>query len=188
LRPNQISVLSVVFAALSAAALWFAGDAAGLQRTLLFVAAAVCIQVRLLCNLFDGMVAVEGGLRSKSGEIYNELPDRFSDALSLVGAGYALANPPWLTTAAWGAALLAVITAYTRTLGAAAGAGQQFIGPMAKQQRMFLLTFGCLATPVEIASGLPPRFLPMILLLIVAGCVATIVRRTILIVRQLENH
>jgi phosphatidylglycerophosphate synthase len=27
----------------------------------------------------DGMVAVEGGFRTKSGEIFNELPDRFAD-------------------------------------------------------------------------------------------------------------
>ena len=36
IRPNTISIMSVVFAA----------------------GAAVCIQLRLLCNLFDGMVAV----------------------------------------------------------------------------------------------------------------------------------
>ena len=29
---------------------------------------------RLLCNLLDGMVAVEGGKRSKSGELYNDVP------------------------------------------------------------------------------------------------------------------
>lgn len=33
---------------------------------------------RLLCNLLDGMVAVEGGKRSKSGELYNDVPGLIS--------------------------------------------------------------------------------------------------------------
>ena len=52
---------------------------------LLLIAAAGFIQLRRLCNLFDGMVAVEGGFKTKSGELYNDLPDRFSGALILAG-------------------------------------------------------------------------------------------------------
>ena len=62
----------------------------------MFLAAAACIQLRLLCNLFDGMVAVEGGFKTKSGEIYNELPDRVADVLILAGAGYAMPSSEWL--------------------------------------------------------------------------------------------
>jgi phosphatidylglycerophosphate synthase len=186
LKPNQISILSVVFAGLSAAAMILAPDATALGRGLLLSAAAACILLRLLCNMFDGMVAVEQGRRGKSGEIYNELPDRFSDALSLAGAGYALESPDWIRTAGWAAAILAVITAYTRALGVAAGASPQFIGPLAKQQRMFLLVFACLATPVEFALGWPPRAFPLVLAIIIAGCLVTIVRRARRIIAELE--
>src|SRR5438105_2817615 len=48
---------------------------------LLYLTAAGCIQLRLLCNLLDGMVAIEGGFRSRSGEVFNELPDRVSDVV-----------------------------------------------------------------------------------------------------------
>ena len=56
----------------------------------LLMAAAAGIQLRLLCNLLDGMLAVEEGLKSKTGDIYNEVPDRLADILILVGAGYSV--------------------------------------------------------------------------------------------------
>src|SRR3954454_12345998 len=110
--PNAISIGSVVFAAIAGAALIFAKES-----VLLLVVAAIAIQLRLICNLLDGMVAVEGKLGSKSGEIYNDLPDRIADPLILVAAGYATPYP----FLGWCAGLLAVFTAYTRLLGAATG-------------------------------------------------------------------
>src|SRR5688572_16406923 len=74
-RPNQISVLSVVFAGIAAACLIFAGRSEGETRIALLLATAVAMPLRLLCNLFDGMLAVEGGLKTPSGELFNELPD-----------------------------------------------------------------------------------------------------------------
>ena len=56
---------------------------------MLLVGAAVLIQFRLLCNLFDGMVAVEGGLGTPSGILFNDFPDRIADPLILICAGYA---------------------------------------------------------------------------------------------------
>src|SRR5437016_1070119 len=68
IQPNHISLASVGAAALAGLCL-LGGQ---------YLAAALFIQLRLLCNLIDGMVAIEGGRRSASGEIYNELPDRIS--------------------------------------------------------------------------------------------------------------
>src|SRR4051794_39093503 len=79
-RPNHISVASMLAAFAAALCLvhgWW-------------LAAALLVQLRLLCNLLDGMVAIEGGLRTPSGEIYNDLPDRISDALILIAMGYAV--------------------------------------------------------------------------------------------------
>src|SRR6185295_13029268 len=127
ITPNQISILSIVFAGAAGACLFFVSRADKLGAILLLLGAAAGIQCRLLCNLFDGMVAIEGGLKSKAGEIYNELPDRFADALILIGAGYAAPTPvsgpiPWL---GWLAATLAILTAYVRALGVSAGAAPQ---------------------------------------------------------------
>jgi phosphatidylglycerophosphate synthase len=173
--PNAISIGSVLFAAIAGAALFLAKD------FVLLVVAAIAIQLRLICNLLDGMVAVEGKLGSKSGEIYNDLPDRIADPLILVAAGYAtpfLWGPPL----GWCAGLLAVMTAYVRLLGAATGAGQDFRGPMAKPQRMAVMTVAALA---EIfVSGYA---LAAALALIILGCVVTIARRTANIKRILES-
>ena len=53
------------------------------------------IQLRLIANLLDGLVAVEGGKRTPTGELYNEAPDRIADTAVLVGAGYAVGGSPW---------------------------------------------------------------------------------------------
>ena len=187
LRPNLISMLSVVFAGLAALGLTFVQPVTSELRTAIWLGAAACIQLRLLCNLFDGMVAIEGGLQTKSGEIFNELPDRLSDALILVGVGYAAGAAGGLAQLGWAAALLAVITAHVRTLGAQAAAAQQFCGPMAKQQRMFLVTAACLMSAILTAPLVSARILSVVLWLIVIGCVLTSIRRTWRILNELES-
>src|SRR6516225_6607283 len=80
LTPNQVSLLSIVCAILAGAAFYFSRCS-----PFLLLAAAVGIQLRLLCNLLDGVMAVEGGLKSKTGDLYNDIPDRFADVAILVG-------------------------------------------------------------------------------------------------------
>ncbi len=187
-RPNQISLLSILFGALAGAGFL----AVGIVKTAdlkcgCFVLAAVGIQLRLLCNLFDGMVAVEGGFRTKSGELFNELPDRFSDSFIFIGSGYAFADPVWLRELAWAAAVLAVIAAYVRTLGASMGAGQQFHGPMAKQHRMAVMTLAAIANAVAVYFTSSSLIFVVALGLIVAGTLITIWRRCRAIVHIVET-
>ena len=113
---------------------------------MMLLVAAVCVQLRLLCNLLDGMVAIEGGKQSAVGALYNEFPDRIADSLLLVALGYA-AGVPWL---GWLAALLAALTAYVRATGGALGFAQDFRGPMAKPQRMAVLTIACVVGAAEL--------------------------------------
>jgi phosphatidylglycerophosphate synthase len=169
-RPNQISLASVASAALAAFCL--------LRES--YLLAAVFIQLRLLCNLMDGMVAIEGGRRSAAGEIYNELPDRVSDALILLAAGYSLSWPAYARELGWSATLLAVITAYVRTLAGACGLAQDFGGPMAKPQRMAVMTVACLLAPFD------SRAVALALIVVIAGSLVTAVLRVRRIVHQLE--
>ena len=106
------------------------------------LSAAACVQLRLLCNMLDGLVAVEGGLKSKAGDLFNEAPDRIEDVLLLVSAGIACGHPQL----GWCCAPLAVATAYFRAFGASLGLGQNFCGPCAKPHRMAILTVGLLAS------------------------------------------
>jgi len=175
--PNQISVASVLFALAGAAALvWWPGYGG-------LLTCVICIQLRLLCNLFDGMVAVEGGKGSPLGRIYNELPDRVTDTMFIVALGYA-ANAPWL---GWLGAVCAVGTAYVRVFGGSLGLAQDFRGPVAKQQRMALLTIGCLAAMAEIYWRAPARALFIAAALIAAGSFITCATRTRAIVMQLRG-
>jgi phosphatidylglycerophosphate synthase len=131
--PNQISLLSIAWSALGAVLWWSPGWPA-------FIAAAVCVQLRLVCNLLDGMVAIEGGKSTATGALFNEIPDRLADPLFLVPLGYA-SGYPWL---GWLAALLAVLTPYIRVLGGAVGQLQDFGGLLPKQRRMAVLTVALL--------------------------------------------
>ena len=139
--PDAISLASTAFAALGA---WLLATR---PYGVALLAAAACIQVRLLCNLLDGMVAVEGGRASAVGALYNEVPDRIADSLLIVVLGYAI-ECAWL---GWLGALAAALTAYIRVLGGALGLPQDFRGPMAKPQRMAVLTGACLLAAGESA-------------------------------------
>ena len=71
----------------------------------------------------------------------------------LVGAGYSLRYVTGGVALGWAAAVAAVFTAYVRLLGGSLGVTQHFIGPMAKQHRMFTLTLAALLSAVEALLG-----------------------------------
>jgi phosphatidylglycerophosphate synthase len=173
---DQISVLSIVFAALGAAALLWVGDWYGL------LACAVAVQLRLLCNLLDGMVAIEGGKKSPLGVLYNEYPDRIADSLLIVALGYAV-GVPWL---GWLGALLALLTAYIRVSGGALGLSQDFRGPMAKQHRMAVLTIACVLGAAEMAFRGSFVVMTAAAWVIAVGSALTCVTRTRVIAQQLR--
>lgn len=183
--PNGVSMLGIGFAFAAAGAIlagwWWA--------------AAVGVQLRLLCNMMDGLIAVEHGKGDKLGGFFNEVPDRIEDVVLLVAAGYAAGEAARAAglvdgqTLGWVAAVLAVGTAYLRQAGGAMGLAQDFCGPMAKPQRMFVLTVSLLAAQVmgrthdlEAARAT----LAIGLMLIVVGTAATIGRRTVRLMEALK--
>ncbi len=178
--PNQISSASIAFAALVPVGLFVVQGAWGA------LLAIVGIQARLLCNVVDGLVAVEGGKQSALGALYNELPDRVADSIVLVALGYALGLP----AAGWLAALLAALTAYVRVFGGALGQPQRFLGPMAKQHRMATAT-AALVLMIAAALGWwseQAAWLARGLLwVVVVGSAITCWRRTHAIARDLKT-
>ena len=130
------------------------------------------------------MVAVEGGKKTAIGDIFNEFPDRIADSVLFIALGYA-ADVGWL---GWLAALLAALTAYIRVFGGSLGFEQKFLGPMAKQHRMAVLTVSCLLTVVEQIIGRTNYGLLLGLSVIVIGSAITCATRTIDIAKQLEQN
>lgn len=178
ITPNQISQASVGFAALGFLLYWAASATGGVLQSLALILAAATVQLRLLCNLLDGMVAIEGGKSAPTGPFWNEAPDRAADILFLAGAGLA-AGQPALGLAA---AALAVGTAYVRELGRAEGFPPDFSGPMAKPHRMAALTVGSLVA----AFSAPQWFLSVTLFVIAVFTAGTILRRSLRLLAQLS--
>jgi phosphatidylglycerophosphate synthase len=187
--PNAISLAGM--AAGIGAGVALAAGSFSLPGRLAFLASASLIQLRLLANMFDGMVALETGKASPTGELYNEVPDRVSDAAMFIGAGYAAGGNP---TLGYVAACLAVFLAYLRAQGKVAGAHQEFCGPMAKPQRAFVMTvvaLTCAALPAEwqTKTSWAPGWgiISWGLAVIIVGEVVTAFRRLWRIARRLRD-
>ncbi len=176
--PNQISVASIVFAGIGAALLLLPAAAAGM------IGCALAVQARLLCNLLDGMVAMEGGKKSAVGALYNEFPDRIADSLLIIALGYAVAQP----ALGWLGALAAALTAYVRIFGGSLGLPQDFRGPMAKQHRMAVLTVACVIGAGENLWAGSLYTLTFACIVIALGSLLTCVTRTLAIVTLLRQR
>jgi phosphatidylglycerophosphate synthase len=185
--PNAISIAGMCACIVAGFALGLTSIA---YNRIFWLIAALGAQLRLTANMLDGMVALASRRASKVGELYNEIPDRISDAAVFIGAGFAWGGN---VTLGYIATILAIFTAYVRAAGKIAGAPNEFCGPMAKQHRMLVVTLICLY------SAITPRSWQMItfteshiglmtvgLAVIVLGCVITVVRRLSRIARALK--
>lgn len=184
ITPNQISIAGMGFAAMAGLGFWGAGATEGLARAFLLLLAAAGCQLRLLCNLFDGLLAVEAGRGTPDGAFWNEAPDRVSDALILTGLGYGLGLP----ALGWAAAALAILTAYLRELGRAIGLPADFSGPMAKPQRMAVLTGAALLSLAEPLWSGQGGLLAAALWLVALGAALTALRRSLRMIRALDRR
>jgi phosphatidylglycerophosphate synthase len=185
--PNAISIAGMCACIVAGSAL---GVTSVADYRILWLIGALGAQLRLTANMLDGLVALASGRTSKVGELYNEVPDRISDAAVFIGAGFA-----WGGNIALGyvATILAVFTAYVRAAGKIAGAPNEFCGPMAKQHRMFVITLICLYSAVTPRSWQTITFndsqiglMTVGLVVIVVGCVITVIRRLRRIARLLK--
>lgn len=135
------------------------------------------------------MVAVAAGKASLRGEIVNDLPDRISDVIIFAGVAHSgLMNP----VIGYWAAIFSLLTAYTGLLGQAIGHRREFGGVMSKPWRMVALSIGAFATfgyrsfgPAW--RGLKFTILDWTCLIIIAGCVQTVIVRLKRIMAALQD-
>jgi phosphatidylglycerophosphate synthase len=176
--PNAISIAGMCACIVGGISL---GVTSITDYRILWLIAALGAQLRLTANMLDGMVAVASGRTSKTGELYNEVPDRISDAAVFIGAGFAWGGN---ITLGYIATILAIFTAYVRAAGKIAGAPNEFCGPMAKQHRMLVITLVCVYAAITPRSWQIITFndsqiglITLGLVIIIAGCVITVIRR-----------
>src|SRR5436190_2900658 len=185
--PNAISIAGMCACIVAGIAL---GMTSISDYRVLWLVAALGAQLRLTANMLDGMVALASRRASKEGELYNEIPDRVSDAAVFIGAGFAWGGN---VTLGYIATILAIFTAYLRAAGKIAGAPNEFCGPMAKQHRMLVITM------IAVYSAVTPPLWQTItfndsqiglmtlgLAVIIVGCVITVIRRLCRIARALK--
>jgi len=189
ITPNQVSMASIAFAMLAFGTMLLSTRIGShpLSALCLLVAAAGC-QLRLLCNLMDGMLAIEAGRQTRDGAVWNELPDRVADVLILVGAGIAAD----FVSLGWAAAVLAVSVAYVRELGKGIDGIVDFSGPMAKPHRMALVTAALLLACVlylviEVPEPVVIYCLQAVLWVLCAGTLLTLYRRSRTLLRRLAG-
>jgi phosphatidylglycerophosphate synthase len=188
--PNFISVIGLLVSVIAGLTFSLTSYYPDLKR-LLWLIGLIYILLRILANTLDGMVAIEGDRASPVGVLYNEAPDRLSDCIILIGAGYASGGSIEL---GYGAALISLFVAYVRTLNQSAGAPCNFCGPMAKGHRLIIIMIAALY------SGLMPDswqfswgpagnwgIISGILVIIIFGGVLTAGRRLLLAGRYLRS-
>lgn len=177
--PDAISIVGMVAAMLAGVA--FAATAGRPGAAWLWLLGAFLVQVRLMANLLDGMVAIGRGVASPTGELFNEIPDRVSDTAVLLGIGWACGQ----VSLGLAAALAAMATAYVRGVGRGLGLNSDFAGPMAKQHRMAIVTalgVACAVLPLAWTLSWPA----IALWIITVGATLTAVRRLLRIARGLR--
>jgi phosphatidylglycerophosphate synthase len=171
-QPNSISIASIILAVGAGGCLLLTSGK--FAHPVWWGLAALLIVLRLFANMFDGMVAVETGSTSPLGDIYNEVPDRISDVIIFVCAGYAAGSNDVL---GYCAALASLFIAYLRSFGNSIGVTRLFIGPMAKSHRMFTLAAVCLGAAIFPVYFVQQMALTWGLSLIVAGSLLTVILR-----------
>ena len=183
--PDAISYLSILAALAAALCFWKSGR----HAWLLIIAPLFCY-LRLWFNMLDGMVAAAAGKASARGEIVNDLPDRISDVIIFVGVAHsALMNP----LIGYWTAIFSLFTAYVGLFGQAIGGRREFSGIMSKPWRMVALSLGAWAMFVCRSSqaGLHDfgrvTILDWTCLVIIAGCLQTIIVRLKRIVTALQD-
>jgi phosphatidylglycerophosphate synthase len=180
IHPDAISYLSIVAALIAAICFWKSGT----RHWLLIIAPIFCY-LRLWLNMLDGLVAFGAGKASRRGEIMNDLPDRISDVVIFVGVAHSGLMKPLI---GYWAAIFSVLTSYVGLFGQALGVQREFGGMMSKPWRMVALHIGAWLT-FFLAPQSSETFtiLDWTCLIVIAGCVETIVVRLKRITAALQD-
>ena len=109
---------------------------------------------------------------------YNELPERVSDAITLIGFGFAAGSNAWLGLAA---ALSAIFSAYIRSFAFSDKQSERSPGIvlMDRRQRLVVLAAAALPALAGEADSLPFPPAEAALWIVVSGCLLTVALRWI---------
>jgi phosphatidylglycerophosphate synthase len=133
--------------------------------------------LRIATTRIDAILDFQTVRQTEEEVFFIELPERVSDAVTLIGFGFAMGSSPWLGLAT---ALAAIFSAYTRSLAVMRGAKpkEAASGPMTRIHRLILVSISSVLMLIE---PIRERFntpVPQIALwVILFGCLLTIAVR-----------
>lgn len=194
-RSKTASVLSIGFSILAFATFSYAGmsreDSTALSRAhfdqdqswrWIVVLGAAFILLRIVCSALSN----DSKKPATSSDLYRDVSDRVADVFIIMGCAL-IAEGPYRLDLGWFCAVVAVATAYVRTLGGAVGAKERYLGPMAKQHRMATLTVGCILLAVfpDVVRG--HNVMDAVLFVVAVGAVFTSWRRLRWIAKDLQE-
>ncbi|MEX2577863.1 MAG: hypothetical protein WD342_02300 [Verrucomicrobiales bacterium] len=159
------------------AGLSFMGTSEEFHLEVFWILGMVFCVLRIACIQVDSILQHPFAERSLEDVFFNELPERVSDAITLIGFGFAMDSSPWLGLAA---ALAAIFSAYVRSFGVSRGVGERSAarGPMTRVHRLALLSLTSILMAVGVSTGTYALTIPQVALwVIILGCVATILVR-----------
>jgi len=147
LTPNNVSMLSLIFALLSGVSYYYSPDS-----RLYLVAALVFVILNSFTDAVDGVMARQKNIQSARGDLLDHVIDRYADTFIICGiffAGYA----HWMIGTA--AITGVLITSYMGTQAQAVGVGRDYGGIMGRADRLALIIMVTAANvfyPFEIYS------------------------------------
>ncbi len=145
-----------------------------------------CI-LRIATTRIDAILDYQAGRQTEEDVFFIELPERVSDAVTLIGFGFAMGSSPWLGLAT---ALAAIFSAYTRSLAVMRGAKPRdaATGPMTRIHRLILVSISSIFMLIEPVRERFATPVPKIALwVILVGCLLTIALRWLNIQERKEK-
>ena len=154
----------------------FMGTRESYNPELFWVLGAVFCVLRIACIRLDTFLHHHNSQQSVEEIFFTELPERVSDAVTIIGFGFAASSSPWLGL---GSALAAIFSAYMRSLGVMRGAGKKraAIGPMTRIHRLALISITSVLMLFPFTASLKTPIPHIALWVMLIGCVATILLR-----------
>jgi len=157
----------------------FMGTGESSMPDLFWTTALIMCLLRIVCIRLDHEFRPSTSSRYHDEVFFTELPERVSDAMTLVGFGFAADSNPWLGLTA---ALAAIFSAYISSIAYSRGAGRKtaFSGPMNRVNRLIILATTSALMIFGISNERLSTPLPEVALwVIVIGCAATVLIRWI---------
>jgi len=163
---NQVTLVAALLSIATGAAIILWSNCSPL-----LLALPVVLFLRMALNAVDGMLAREYNMKSRLGQVLNELGDVISDTVLYLSLAMVSGFDPRLIVAI---VVVAVIGEMTGVITQTLGASRRYDGPMGKSDRAFV--FGALGLLLGLGVA-PGGWLDIVLLTVLALSVFTVINR-----------